>query len=64
MNSEQRVEALEQVVKALAGGNLTVENGQIYINDAVMNDDSIKAANIKAAGFKSHDVSMQLPITR
>lgn len=48
MNLEQRIEVLEQAVKALAGNNLTVENGQIYINDAFLKKGSIKEAIVKA----------------
>ncbi|WP_158086848.1 phage tail tip fiber protein [Pantoea septica] len=52
MNLEQRVEALEIAVKALVRGDFTVENGQVFINEALIRGDAIKAAAIHAAEFK------------
>lgn len=50
MNLEQRVEALEQAVKGLTGGESTIENGQAAIQQSFMQGAEITAANIKAAG--------------
>lgn len=64
MNLEQRVEALELAVKALMGGEFSITGGQLFINDALTHDSSIKAASVKAAGCNNYDASIHLAITR
>lgn len=56
MTLEQRIEALEQAVKVLVGGEFTVENGQVFIQKAFIEGGKITAANLNAAGhlYKSN----------
>ncbi|WP_199557622.1 hypothetical protein [Enterobacter roggenkampii] len=49
MTLEQRVEALEKPLTTQNSEQLTVEDGGIYINDALINDREINAAQIQAA---------------
>lgn len=60
MTLEQRIEALEQTVKALVGGELAVENGRVFINGAMIQRAHIKAARIEAAEVVNAKISGEL----
>ena len=64
MTLEQRIEALEQAVKLLVGGSFAVDNGQVFISEALIGNGVIKAAGIKAAEVANYDASIKLSIIR
>lgn len=49
MTLEQRVEALEKQIAALSNERLAVKDGEVYINDALIKDGKINAAQIQTA---------------
>lgn len=51
MTLEQRIEVLERAVKALAGGDFVIQEGQVFIQKAFIQDGAIKAADVKAAQY-------------
>ncbi|WNJ77739.1 hypothetical protein RJE46_13965 [Cedecea neteri] len=51
MTLEERVEALEKQTAAQGNGRLAVKDGEVYINDALIKDGEINAAQIQAAAF-------------
>lgn len=51
MNLEQRVEALEQAVRVLVGGELAIDNGQVFIKKAFIQGAEVKAVDFATAEY-------------
>ncbi|MFT2788852.1 hypothetical protein ACMV5I_02120 [Serratia sp. T13T92] len=54
MTLEQRVEALEKKLNILNGKNFSICEGEVFIQNAVIESGSINAAHLQAAKIKSH----------